>query len=305
MRLHRLLGILSILLSRETITAKELAERFEVSIRTIYRDIQAIETAGIPLFAVPGNCGGIGILPEYKLNKTVLSDDEMNYLMTGLSGLRSITDTSKLQILLSKLSTSQSYLTADSDILIDFSAWNKNTTVALKKKVEQIRRAILNQNYLRISYVSAHKRSAIKIAPAKVIFKSAGWYLFGKDVAKEEFRFYKISRIGNIEPLEEQFIPEPVEVPEVWSGDFTPGNGELVTISFAPSAEYQVIDIFGDENYSKELDGSVTVTFPCSSKDWLYHFVLGFGDKAIIVSPDNLKTEFCEYLKKIFKLNHC
>lgn len=304
MRIHRLFGILSVLLSRETITARELAEKFEVSVRTIYRDIEAIEEGGIPLYATPGNTGGIGIVSEYKLNKTILSEDEMSYLMTGLSGLKAITDTDKLQILLSKLSPSSPYLTADSDILIDFSAWNQNLIESLKKKVELIRMAILNRNYLLIEYLSASGRSSLKIAPAKVIFKSAGWYLFGKSDVHGECRFYKITRIAGMEISEETFVPEPADIPEVWSDDFEEGKGELVMLAFDQSVEYRIIDIFGVGNYKKN-DDRLTVSFHCGNTDWLMHFMLGFGIKGRIVGPVGLRAEYCRLLSEMSRMNSC
>jgi len=300
-----LLGILSLLLSRETITAKELSGKYDVSIRTIYRDIEAIEEAGIPLYATPGNSGGFGIVPEYKLNKTVLSDEEMNYLMTGISGLRTITDTEKLQILLSKLSPNNSYLMADSDILIDFSSWNKNITSALKQRVDLIRMAIMNKNYLQVKYISARKKSSLKIAPSKVIFKSAGWYLFGKSDSHKEFRLYKITRIAKMNMINEQFVPEQAEIPTDWNDDFAPGKGENVTIAFSESMEYLVIDIFGAEDYTKDDNGSIFVTFPCSNREWLIHFVLGFGINVKIIKPDDLRHEYLDYLKEIIEKNHC
>lgn len=305
MRLHRLFGILSTLLSRETITAKELADRFEVSIRTIYRDIEAIEEAGIPLYATPGNSGGIGILPEYKLNKTVISDSEMSYLMTGLSGLRTITDTDKLQVLLSKLSPSNSYLMADSDILIDFSAWNKKAAEALKQKIQLIRMAIMNKNYLQVAYISSKRKSNLKIAPAKVVFKSAGWYLFGKSSEHDEFRFYKINRIDKLSILDEVFVPEQPDVPEDWSDDFTSEKGEEVTIAFDKSMEYQIIDIFGSDNYHIKDREAIIVTFNCANRIWLIHFVLGYGIKAKIIAPESLIDEFHDYVKKILDGIHC
>lgn len=305
MRLHRLFGILSILLSRETITARELAEKFEVSVRTIYRDIEAIEEGGIPLYATPGNTGGIGIVAEYKLNKTVLSEDEMGYLLTGLSGLKAIADSDKLQILLSKLSPSSPYLTADSDILIDFSAWNKNLTVALKKKVELIRMAILNRNLLQVEYLSASRRSMLKIAPAKVIFKSADWYLFGRSDQHDEARFYKITRIINMEIMDETFDPQPVEIPEVWSDDFDEGKGEKVTLAFDRSMEYRVIDVFGTGNYQVMNECEICVTFSCNNKEWLMHFLLGFGTEVRIAEPSRLKEEYYQLLVKMTENNRC
>lgn len=305
MRLHRLLGILSILLSRETVLAKELSDTFEVSIRTIYRDVKAIEEAGIPLYATPGNGGGIGIVPQFKLNKTVLSGDEINYLMTGISGLKSITDTEKLQILLSKLCPSHSYLTVDSDILIDFSSWNKNTTEALKQKVNLIRLAILNKNYLQVEYISAKQKSSLIIAPAKIVFKNAAWYLFGKSTTQEEHRFYKLTRITSLAIRRDSFVSESVTIPADWSDDFNEDSGEKVTLVFDESLEYQVIDFFGKDGYEQKSDHSIVVTFPCSNREWLIHFVLGFGLKASIVSPPDLKEEYLDYLKKMVEKNHC
>lgn len=305
MRLHRLLGILSILLSRDTISAKELSDKFQVSLRTIYRDIKAIEEAGIPLYAIPGTGGGIGIVKEYKLNKTALTVDEINYLMAGVSGLKTVTDPEKLQILLTKLSPADSYFAADSDILIDFSAWNKNSTEALKQSINLIRMAIMNSSYLKIKYISSHQKSEIKIAPYKVIFKNAAWYLFGKSTISSEHHFYKINRIEKIELINEHFIPRNAEVPTDWDNDFTSDRGEKIVLSFEQSMEYRVIDIFGKENYEKGENDSIIVTFHCSNKEWLIHFILGFGLNVKIIHPIELKEEYLEYLKKLIILNDC
>lgn len=305
MRLHRLLGILSILLSRKTISAKELSAKFQVSLRTIYRDIRAIEEAGIPLYATPGNGGGIGIVEEYKLNKTALTGDEINYLMTGISGLKTITDTEKLQILLTKLSPADSYIMADLDIVIDFSTWNKSATEGLKQNINLIRMAIMSKSYLQIEYLSSNKKSYLKIAPSKVVFKSAAWYLFGNSTVNSEFRFYKISRILKMELINEQFIPANAEIPTDWSDDFTVDSGEKVTLAFDQSMEYRVIDIFGKEDYKKENDGSIIVTFHCSNKNWLIHFILQFGVYVKIKDPPDLKKEYLNYLKTLIIKNDC
>lgn len=305
MRLHRLLGILSILLSRETISAKELSDKFQVSLRTIYRDIKAIEEAGIPLYAIPGTGGGIGIVKEYKLNKTALTVDEINYLMAGVSGLKTVTDTEKLQILLTKLSPADSYFTADSDILIDFSTWNKNTTEALKKSINLIRMAIMNSSYLQIDYLSSRGRSEIKIAPYKVIFKNAAWYLFGKSTIVTEYHFYKINRIERMEILNEHFTPENAKIPTDWNDDFTNDKGEEIVLSFERSMEYRVIDIFGKQNYERGKNGSIIVAFHCSNKEWLIHFILGFGLNVKIIHPIELKEEYLQYLKSIIIKNDC
>lgn len=295
MRLHRLLGILSILLSRDTISAKELSDKFQVSLRTIYRDIKAIEEAGIPLYAIPGTGGGIGIVKEYKLNKTALTVDEINYLMAGVSGLKTVTDPEKLQILLTKLSPADSYFAADSDILIDFSAWNKYATEALKQSINLIRMAIMNSSYLKIKYISSHQKSELKIAPYKVIFKNAAWYLFGKSTISSEHHFYKINRIEKIELINEHFIPRNAEVPTDWDNDFTSDRGEKIVLSFEQSMEYRVIDIFGKENYEKGENDSIIVTFHCSDKEWLIHFILGFGLNVKIIHPIELKEEYLQY----------
>ncbi|WP_313076863.1 helix-turn-helix transcriptional regulator [Lacrimispora sp.] len=305
MRLHRLLGILSILLSRKTISAKELSVKFQVSLRTIYRDIKAIEEAGIPLYAIPGNGGGIGIVEEYKLNKTALTGDEINYLMTGIAGLKTIADTEKLQILLMKLFPTDPYIMADLDIMIDFSAWNKNATEVLKQNVNIIRMAIMSNNYLQIEYLSSNRRSNLIIAPSKVVFKSAAWYLFGKSTVNSDFHFYKISRIVKMEIINEQFVPVNAEIPADWSDDFTNDSGEKITLAFDQSMEYRVIDIFGKDNYEQGSNGSIIVNFHCSNRNWLIHFVLGFGINIEIIYPPDLKKEYLDYIKRIILKNHC
>ncbi|MEG0388680.1 MAG: HTH domain-containing protein, partial [Niameybacter sp.] len=98
MKINRLLEIVILLLNKKSITAKELANRFEVSTRTIYRDIDDLSAAGIPIYTNKGGGGGIALLEEYTLNKTLLSDLEKEQLLMTLKTLEATQYTKDNQI---------------------------------------------------------------------------------------------------------------------------------------------------------------------------------------------------------------
>ena len=124
MKLDRLIGILSILLQRERVTAPELAERFEVSRRTIQRDVEALCRAGIPLVTVQGAGGGISILEGYRVDRTVLTGPEMQDILAGLRSLDSVSGTCRYAQLMEKLSAGAGTLIPEgADTLIDLSSW--------------------------------------------------------------------------------------------------------------------------------------------------------------------------------------
>ena len=188
MKIDRMIGILSILLQQEKVTAPYLAEKFEVSRRTINRDIEALCMAGIPLVTEPGQNGGVSIMEGYKIDRTVFTTQDMQAILAGLRSLDSISGTNQYQQLMEKLSVGASNLIAgDTHILIDLSSWYKS---ALSPKIELLHNAILSTNKVTFTYHSPKGESQRTIEPYDLIFQWAGWYLWGWCERREAFRLF-------------------------------------------------------------------------------------------------------------------
>lgn len=188
MKSNRMFGILCILLEREKITAQDLAEYFEVSVRTIHRDLLDLSSAGFPVTTQQGIGGGISLLPNFKYNKSVLNKEDIDLIVSGIQGFASIDESSKIKTLLAKLRLGQEdKLLLENDIIIDFTSWNhKNMTI---EKIKIIRSAIASRRLLELEYYSSNGYSKRTVEPYKLIFKEEYWYLFAYCIAERLFKW--------------------------------------------------------------------------------------------------------------------
>ena len=202
MQINRLFEIVYILLDKKTITAKELSERFEVSVRTIYRDIDTLSGAGIPIYTTKGKGGGISLIEDFVLNKSVLSEKEQKEILMSLQSLNAMKFL-EMEPVLNKLSTVFKKK-SESWIDVDFSQWGSNEIE--KEKFNILKTAILNTSVISFEYFSSYGEKTLRtIEPLKLIFKGQGWYLYGFCRVKHDFRIFKITRIKNLKLLNETF----------------------------------------------------------------------------------------------------
>lgn len=204
MKLDRLIGILSILLQRERVTAPELAERFEVSRRTIQRDVEALCRAGIPLVTVQGAGGGISILEGYRVDRTVLTGPEMQDILAGLRSLDSVSGTCRYAQLMEKLSAGAGTLVPEgADTLIDLSSWYRT---ALAPKIEAIRTALGDHRTIRFTYHAPKGESEREGEPYYLVFRWSAWYVWAWCRDRGDFRLFKLNRMTGL-TLGEPFQP--------------------------------------------------------------------------------------------------
>lgn len=202
---NRLFEIVYILIQKKKVTAKELANRFEVSTRTIYRDIEILSRANIPVYATKGKDGGIGILDEYVLNKTILTEEEQNQILFALQGMKKVAGQDEKDTLrkLSRLFNKK----VDDWIRIDFSNWGKDNEK--EKRFNMIKTAILNKNQIEFVYYNSNgEKSQRTVEALQVWFKDKSWYLIAYCKMKQDYRIFKIARIKEIKILEEHFKRE-------------------------------------------------------------------------------------------------
>ncbi|HEX2985343.1 MAG TPA: YafY family protein [Caproiciproducens sp.] len=299
MQMNRLFEIIYLLMERKSVTAKELAEHFEVSPRTIYRDIETLSAAGIPVYASRGTGGGIRIMDEFVLNKSVLSEQERGEILASLQGLSAIRSPDAAPVL-AKLGALFGGSGA-SWIDVDFSCWGGGD--AERHKFTLLKTAILQKRVIAFDYYGSDGGKSERAAePLKLLFKGMAWYLYAFCRVKQAFRIFKITRMKNLSLREENFdrpIPEHVfEQTDTASSHKTISFHLKIDASFA----FRVYDEFDPESVQKNPDGSFTVGMTVPQGGWIFGFLLSFGECAEVLEPDWLRREVAERAEKILKL---
>lgn len=221
MKIDRMIGILSILLQQEKVTAPYLAEKFEVSRRTINRDIEDLCRAGIPVATMQGKNGGISIMKGYKIDSTLLTSADMQEILAGLRSLDSVSGTNQVAQLMEKLSAGSSTLMpGGQNVLIDLSSWYRDS---LAPKIERIREAMDAQRMLRFHYYSPRGESARRIEPYYLIFQWSSWYVWGYCAEREDYRLFKLNRMEDPK-MGEHFERRSVPLPDLSNERIFPGG---------------------------------------------------------------------------------
>ena len=291
MEQSRLFKIVYHLLEKGKSTAPELAEKFEVSIRTIYRDLDTISAAGIPIYATQGKGGGIFIMQDFVLNKSLLSEQEKEQILMALQGI-SATEHNQTDELLMKLSgLFQSKVT--NWIEVDFSEWYKNTPNY--DIFNLIKNAIFNQYTITFSYFAREGNYSNRtVEPIKLIFKNKDWYLYGFCLLRNDFRFFKLTRIKDLEISSDTFIREVKSNHEIETV-IKNKNSIHAKLKFSPKVAFRVYDEFTD-NVSKDNQGNLYVNINLPDNDTLFSYILSFGDNVEILEPDYLRHSMKEKL---------
>ena len=291
MEQSRLFKIVYHLLEKGKSTAPELAKKFEVSIRTIYRDLDTISAAGIPIYATQGKGGGIFIMQDFVLNKSLLSEQEKEQILMALQGI-SATEYNQTDELLIKLGgLFQSKVT--NWIEVDFSEWYKNTPNY--NVFNLIKNAIFNQNMITFSYFAQEGNYSNRtVEPIKLIFKNKDWYLYGFCLLRNDFRFFKLTRIKDLEISSDTFRRAVENIPKV---ETVIKNKNFIhaKLKFSPKVAFRVYDEFTDD-VSKDNQGNLYVNIDLPDNETLFSYILSFGDNIEILEPDYLRHSMKEKL---------
>jgi predicted DNA-binding transcriptional regulator YafY len=298
MQISRLFEIVYLLLDRRVITAKELAEHFEVSVRTIYRDIEMLSAAGVPVYASQGKGGGIRLMEHYVLNKSILSDAEQKEVLYALQSLTAAQHSDADRVL-SKLS-GLFHTNAESWIEVDLAPWGSS-----KRKTEEftaLKNAILGRRITEFGYVnSSGDKSIRRVEPLKLIFKVNAWYLQGFCLDKKELRTFKLSRMSDMEVTEVSYparTPEELREPE--SAKPTQQWVDL-KLRFSPRGTYRVYDEFKEQQITRHEDGSCTVDTSLPESSWLIHYLLSFGAELEVLSPPHIRSSLQAAIMKVLE----
>ena len=296
MKIDRLIGILSVLLQEEKVTAPQLAEKFEVSRRTINRDIEDLCRAGIPVVTLQGAGGGISIMSGYRMDRTLLTSKEMQVILAGLRSLDSISGSSYCSRLMEKLKAGSSDFVSGRDwMLIDLSSWDKSS---LAPKIEKIQTAIEKRNLLGFSYFSPKGESLRKIEPYYLIFKWTSWYVWGWCSIREDFRLFKLNRMTELQISEEKYEPRPVTLPDLSAERIFPGEGRIEAI-FQPDMRWRLVEEFGPESFETLPEGKLFFSADYSDDENLLSWLLTFCDKVEVLSPSSLREKMKDSITKM------
>ncbi|WP_251392649.1 helix-turn-helix transcriptional regulator [Mediterraneibacter agrestimuris] len=302
MKIDRHIGILSVLLQKNTVTAPYLAEQFEVSRRTINRDIEDLCKAGIPIVTKQGVNGGISIMEGYKLDKTLFTQREMQDILAGLRSLDSVNGTNRYGKLMEKLSVGSSdFMVGNQSVLIDLSSWYKE---ALAPKIELIRTAIEKCRELEFAYYSPKGESVRRIEPCYLIFQWASWYVWGWCKKREDFRMFKLNRMEHLQISEKVFARRHVPMPDLSNEKIFPG-GIKVKALFEPECKWRLVEEFGSESFTGQEDGKLLFQADYTDKENLITWLMSFRDKVELLEPKEIRDEIrisIECMKKKYEM---
>ena len=304
--LNRMLGMIYLLMNKGTVTAGELAERFEVSVRTIYRDVDALSMAGIPVYAKKGKNGGICLTEEFVLNKMLVSQKEQQEILAALASLKE-TGVGQSGEILNKLG--DFFKTeAQNWVAIDFSDWSGRRG----ELYEQLREAILNRHVISFDYYGKYgEMSGRTVEPIQLLFKEYTWYVRAFCRVRQDMRLFKVMRMKRVRVLEETFTPVSAADRErafrIGEDEklMEESNGLVRIVLWIHNREaYRIYDRFEEEEITRLPDGNFRVEIDSLPDDWIYGVILSFGPSARVLEPEWVQKEIhnriCE-MKKFYE----
>ena len=297
MKENRYFQMIYLLLDKGQMTAPELADYFEVSIRTIYRDIDILSSAGIPIYATQGKGGGIAIQDSYVLKKLLLSEQEQKQILMALQGIRVLED-EQINMLLSKLS-GVFQRQQGNWLEIDFSTWTKSG--AGKHNFQLLQSAVWKSRIVSFSYYSGKGEQTKRIIePHKLVFKTSDWYLYGYCTLRKDFRFFKLTRIRDLKLQDAEFMRETPEHIFERSDEFEMKTVQ-VTLLFDAGMSHEVYEKF-DEEVSEQEDGSLLVTTILPDNELLYSYVLSCRERVEVLSPPYVRDNVRKRVRKMLEI---
>ena len=296
MKIDRLVSIIMTLLDRERIGARELADTFEVSPRTIYRDIEAINLAGIPIHSVSGVGGGFEIMPEYKLDNKVFSTADLSAILMGLSSLSNVVRGDELINAFEKV---KSFIPAEkardieikaNQISIDPSPWIGRRNI--QPYLEMIKTALREHKLLCFEYTAHHGNRTLRtVEPYQLVWKGSHWYVQGYCYFRNDYRLFKLSRISKLQMKQEAFIPRDYQKPILDFEEIAETMQTEIKIRIHNSVLDRVLEYCTYDRFVPDGDEYYIVKFPFIENDYHYDILLGFGDKCECLEPVRIRTE--------------
>jgi len=299
MKTDRLIGILAALLQEDKTTAPALAERFEVSRRTINRDIDALCKAGIPIRTIQGTGGGIRIMDGYRMDRTILTSREMQMILAGLRSLDSVSGSRYYVRLMEKLQAGSSEWISGRDcMLIDLSSWYRES---LAPKIETIQDAIEDGRLVRFRYYAPSGESEREVERYYLVFRWSNWYLWGWCCDRKDFRLFKLNRMDHFRKTGTAFERRKAGMPDLSNEKIFPG-GIGVRVLFSPDVKWRLVEEFGIECFTENEDGRLLFTADYTDMGNLISWLLTFGDKAEVLEPKEVREELVRTVRNMMTI---
>ena len=302
-----MLGIVVLLLNKDRISARQLAERFEVSVRTIYRDIEAINCAGIPVVAYSGINGGFGIMENYKLDRHVLTLHEMVSIVTALKGVNATFDNGEFNSVIEKIvnlvphDKTSHFLEKHEEFVIDILPWG--VKAKLKDDLKIIQQSIAERKVLRFVYRNSKGKIKVRdVEPMTLVFKGYAWYLYAFCRLKKDFRIFKLTRMGEIKIFNELFVKRLETYSNFMKRSADKTSFVDLVLKFSPEAKIKVEESFDESSITLLDDGYLEVRISLPEDEWLYSMILGFGEYVEVLQPGYIRKKIIERAEKIFSV---
>ncbi len=287
MKINRLLEITVLLLNKRIIKAKELADRFQVSTRTIYRDVENLSLAGIPVYMSKGKGGGISLLEDFSVNKAMLTKEDKESLILALKTLQ-VTKYPETEAAIEKIGSLFKEETLEDWVQVDFSQWGSDPNEG--GRFALIKEAIIRKRIMGFDYINTFgDKSHREIEAMKLIYKGQAWYLYGYCRRKQDFRIFRLSRMKHITLTTEGFQRRPfsgtipIDQPSPAKKDVT------LKLRFKPYMVYRVYDDFPETGIVRLEDGTCVVTVSYPEDEWVYGYILSFGAAVEVLEPPHIR----------------
>lgn len=307
MRIDRMLAITVMMLNRNKITARELAEKFEVSVRTVYRDLDAINMAGIPIVSYPGNNGGYGIIENYKIDRQLLTLKDMGTILSALKGINTTLEHKELDHAIEKISslvpkdkTEQIKLHCE-QMVIDIMPWGYPQK--LKEMIQILHQAVMGNNLLQLEYRNSKgEKNKRLIEPMTILYKGYTWYLFGYCHLRKEGRVFRLSRMRKLKILNQTFIRKKLSYQDAVKSAFKDIKKVRFVLKFPPKMKTRIEDYFGEKMIQYQKDGSLIVNISMPEDEWIYSYLLSYGEDMEILEPVRIRKIIEKKVEKIQKI---
>ncbi len=288
MKLDRLIGILTILLNNNRMTAPQLAEKFEVARRTISRDIDTLCQAGIPIVTQQGGGGGISIADGYKLDKSILTADELSSIVAALKGIGSVSEKSQIERTLDKLSANRdTVVSLHEPVIIDLASHYKGS---LAPKIKLIKQAILEKTMIEFDYYYEKGQTRRRIEPYFIIFQWMSWYVFGFCTIRQDWRLFKLARLWDLMLCDETYTQRKIPPERRDFNSHLPDDKKVVAV-FDKAVKYQLIETYGLDCFYETEEGGLRLEIGYTNREYIISWLMSFGDKAVVIEPIDIADE--------------
>lgn len=298
-KIERLISIVMILLQKEVVSASEFSRLFNVTKRTIQRDMEALSYANIPIYAEYGPEGGYALMEGYKFDKRLLNHMDIENILVALGGFEGLIKNQEIQSTIQKI---KGMANADISPALDLTFYDWPGRSQINEEILFIRQAIEKNWLLKFEYVDQIGNKTYRLVePYKVHFREMHWYLFGYSLERKDYRTFKLTRILNIQK-DRFFVPRTD-----WEFKHEKQHNEQknlvnVQLSIDIAVRDQFIERYGKNAVIKETARSFLATIELPENQYAYQFLAGFGNKVKIIKPKGFIAKYVNFLERAVKL---